>query len=695
VSAIALGLAIAPIARAESASDLFTPKNVARWVGHAQKVGAAPDSKRVEIAAFLSFRNLDELKKLVADVSKPGSPQFRHYLTPDEFRARFAPKAADVKLVQDTLTGLGFKIENTPKSGLFVEASGTVAQVKAAFHVSQDMFSYSGKTLRANHETPNLPAKIANIVTYVGGLDDSTALLKPHHVTRSEEDAIVRFAKAAGGRTENAPPPVNQNLPEMFCTSYFGTMTATLSTQPTPFAKDVPYGTCGYTPQQIRAAYGVDRISQTGAGVRVGIVDVYASPTIIYDVNTFSKHYGLPQLNYLNYQQILPPGIFNVPANDPCGPQGWYNEETLDHEAVHSMAPGAYIVFGAIACTDPGNAPLYNMIDNHLADVITNSYGFNGESVPTDFINAENQFFMQAAVEGISVLFSTGDNGDQTAYNGIASGSWEATSPYVTAVGGTSLALYDATGKKTEWGWGTYRASLNNATVSSDGSTITTSGIGPFAFYAGAGGGPSLSQLGPDYQAGVPYTMSWFTTLANGTKVPFNAPHRVTPDIAMDADPYTGFLVGETYQIAGTISDTGCKPIGKTGNEYCEIPIGGTSLASPLAAGVVALLDQALAQNGFLPAGFLNPILYQLDVGPAGSTAPLIDVLAPKKPTAVLRTYLGNPNKVRLVTINSGPNKAGTAIVEGLDTSYRTMPGYDEVTGIGVPNVQALINLAQ
>src|ERR1700754_1274548 len=153
------------------------------------------------------------------------------------------------------------------------------------------------------------------------------------------------------------------------------------------------------------------------------------------------------------------------------------------------MAPHAFIIYGGITCTDPGNAALYNFIDNHLVDIVTNSYGFNREALPPDFIDQENQFFMQAAAQGMSIVFSTGDDGDVAAANGIASGSWEATSPYVTGVGGTSLALRNAGGVKEEWGWGTYRAFLGNAQVAANGGSIKTSGATlPFEFYSGAGG---------------------------------------------------------------------------------------------------------------------------------------------------------------------------------------------------------------
>ena len=689
-AAIALSLGLCSAGAAEE--TMSTQHNVSHWVASAQRLGAAPDAQRVSVTLFLSFRNQDTLKNLIDAQSSPGSAQYGRYLTPQQFRAQFAPDATDVARVQRTLRQLGFTIEATPKSGLFVEASGTVAQVKAAFAVSQDLYAYKGRTLRANVESPRVPREIADVVTFVAGLDDTAALRRPNHV-HLERNAAVRAA-AHAGVSPAAPPPVSAALNSPVCSTYWSDHQAKLSTAPGLYPQTLPWLICGYTPQQLRAAYGADQVSQDGSGVRVGIVDVYASPTIKQDVNHYSKNHGLPKLTYLNFQQLVPPGLFNVPADDPCGPQGWYEEETLDVEAVHSMAPGAFILFGGITCTDPGNAALYDMIDNHLADIVTNSYGYDGEALPADFIAAENQFFMQAAAEGMSILFSSGDDGDLIIDGtGIASGSWEATSPYVTAVGGTSLALLNAAGDKQEWGWGTYRAYLNDALVAKNGKSIATSGVAlPFAFYGGSGGGPSLVMLAPPYQADVPYSMSGYTTLADGTLVPLEAPHRVTPDISMVGDPYTGFLYGETYTIAGDpISDDGCVPLTTT-TEYCEESIGGTSLSSPLFAGVLALVDQARFAQRKSAVGLANPALYSFNTGNVDkNTAPVINVKKPTAPTAVLRGYQGDNTRVRVVTMNSRPNGKDTAVIEGVDSSYVAAAGYDEITGLGTPNVPALI----
>ena len=688
----AMALSLALIGPVVAREDTSAQRNVSHWVGNAQRVGSAKDSQRVSITVFLNFRNQDALKALIAAQSSPANPQYGQYLTPDEFRAQFAPPAADVQRVQHALAKAGFQIEATPKSGLFVQASGTVAQVKSTFGISQELYSYKGKTLRANAESPRIPGEIADIVTYVAGLDDTAALRKPNH--RHLNDETARTSTNATSPSPSAPPPPAAALNSPVCSTYWGDHTAKLSTAPGLYPQTLPWLICGYTPQQLRAAYGADQVSQNGSGVRVAIVDLYASPTIKDDVNHYSRNHHLPQLNNSNFSQLVPPGLFDVPADDPCGPQGWYEEETLDVEAVHSMAPGASILFGGITCTDPGNAALYTIIDDRLADIVTNSYGFNGENLPADFIAAENQFFMQAAAEGMSVLFSSGDDGDLLIDgNAAASGSWEATSPYVTAVGGTSLALLNNDGDKKEWGWGTYRAYLNNALVAPNGKSIATSGVAlPFAFYSGSGGGPSLLMLAPNYQADVPYAFSSFTTLADGSQEALGSPHRVTPDISMVGDPYTGFLYGETYTTAGNpISDDGCVPLTKT-TEYCEESIGGTSLSSPLFAGVLALVDQARFQRGRHAVGFINPALYSFDTGnPDWSTAPISKVKKPQSPTAVLRGYKNDNTRVRVVTMNSTPNADDTSVIEGVDSSYVVTNGYDEVTGLGTPNVPALI----
>ncbi len=192
----------------------------------------------------------------------------------------------------------------------------------------------------------------------------------------------------------------------------------------------------------------------------------------------------------------------------------------------------------------------------------------------------------------------------------------------------------------------------------------------------------------PDALASTLYT-------ASGTAFTIGK-QRVAPDVSMVADPYTGYLYGETYTIAGNpISDAGCKPVTAT-TEYCEGSIGGTSLASPLMAGTLAVVDQVRLAAGKPLLGFANPFFYAGKIGTTLQSSGINDVKPPTSPKALLRGYANNLNRVRVVTINSVPfnisttpyalTVCGLKICEGIDDVFlSTTPGYDAVTGLGVP----------
>ncbi len=696
-----LGASAANVALAGSSATM--PSHIAGWLSSATKVGEADASQTVKMSAFIGFRDDGALRQLIAAQSTPGSAQYGKYLTAAEFKARFAPTDQQVKKVEDALSTLGFAVGSKPSSGLYVEFSGTVAQVKAAFHVNQSLYSFAGKTLRATAAEPTLPASLTGLVTAITGLDDSGLLIHPFHVTLNSETAQA----PAGHASAYVTPPPAANLPSPYCSTYFGDNVATLTTQPAPYPAQVPWLLCDYTPQQMRAAYGVDKVVVDGSGVTVAIVDAYASPTLLNDANRYSKNHGLPKLvSGGNFQEIYGGDIGKVSASDPCQPQGWFGEISLDVDAVHSMATGANILYsGALSCSNVDLiAAEYTVVDGTaetagpLADIITNSWGDTGdinESLAT--INVYDAVFEQAAAEGVTILYSSGDNGDVALQIGIANASFPASDSLVTAVGGTSLGLTNPSGAKSEWGWGTFRAYLANADVVS-ASTVDTSGTEAFSFYSGSGGGASYYFEQPSYQVGiVPDKLASATYALTGKKYKLSPPARVVPDVSMDADPYTGFLYGETFAIAGNpISDSGCTPLNTT-YEYCEEGIGGTSLASPLFAGTLALVDQLRKANGVGDLGPANTRLYALQVGTPGSTTtPLVDVQAPATPTALLRGYLGSPTRIRLITINSVPGPFGPlckgSFCEGQDSfTLETTKGYDDVTGLGTPFAPSLL----
>jgi subtilase family serine protease len=365
---------------------------------------------------------------------------------------------------------------------------------------------------------------------------------------------------------------------------------------------------------------------------------------------------------------------------DVCGPSGWYGEQTLDVEAVHATAPGAHILFGgAENCSQADlNAMVRKIVDNHLADVITNSYGDPaGDLLDSPSVRAAtDNTLLMAAGTGISVLFSSGDWEDNFTLTGTVAPTYPASSPWATGVGGTTLKINAAGQRFGELGWSTVRSLLCNSTLLSLGG-CTDAQLGtwtPFslALDGGSGGGTSFAYTQPSYQAGVvPASLSE----AYGP-----APMRVEPDLSMDADPATGMLVGETQTFPNGVF-------------YDQYRIGGTSLASPLLAGVIARADGAAGHA----LGFLNPSLYALH-GRAGA---LNDILP-----------AGKQDESRADFANSIDDTQGflywTRIIdyEGQqqfcnaenhcttrDLSLHTAPGYDNMTGLGSPGEQFLSDL--
>jgi subtilase family serine protease len=408
-----------------------------------------------------------------------------------------------------------------------------------------------------------------------------------------------------------------------------------------------------------------------GAGVTVAITDAYASSSIVSDVASYTAAHGTPNFTPGQFVQNLPPSWNSI---EQCG-TGWQNEEAIDIDAVHNVAPGAKIVYVAgSSCSDADlTDTLARVVDNKLATIVTNSWSDLGDDSITPAVRAAyDQVFQQGAAEGIGFYFSSGDCGanDPATPCGTSEGStkpqsnFPADDPLVTAVGGTTLALDRYGHQLWQTGWGISRSDL-----SADGTSWTPApGTGyPATFRGGAGGGASAEYPQPAYQAGVvPLTMA--ETQPDGTKT--SVPMRVAPDVAMDADNNSGMLVGETVTLAdGT-------------TEYTEIRWGGTSLACPLFAAIQALAE---ADTG-VPIGFANPQIYQIYA--KYGTSAYQDVtdtpLGPSVSLGVVRNDYTNP---------ADPNSPVTtrAYTFGHDGLLHATAGYDEVTGIGSPVVPGFI----
>ena len=198
-------------------------------------------------------------------------------------------------------------------------------------------------------------------------------------------------------------------------------------------------------------AQGID-----GRGQTVAIVDAYGSPTILQDANAFAAQNGLPPLVLgQNFDIVSPNGTANKHESQTQDPIGWQVEVTLDVEAVHAMAPGAKIVL-VVAPTNRGDldAAVNWVTIHHLANIVTNSWGISLDFMAPGRASRDERIFMQAAAEGIGINFSSGDDGDELS-TGVKTVDYPGSSPWVNAVGGTSLFLNSNNGYSFETGWGT------------------------------------------------------------------------------------------------------------------------------------------------------------------------------------------------------------------------------------------------
>jgi subtilase family serine protease len=588
------------------------------WATAADYVGTANSSTDVGFRVYLGWTDPAGAAAMANAVSDPTSPSYGHYLSPAQFRKQFAPAAANVAQVQNWLRSQGFSLTYSPKNGHYVSAEGSVAQLQAAFGVSFGNYLVHGQVVRAPSSDVSVPSSIANVVRAVIGLDESYQFVQTQHRVDSNAPPSAGFRNA---------PPLSAYWAQLLSPYAFPSGFTAVQLPSTPWA------ITGATPDQIKGAYGIS--GYDGSGQTVAIIDAYASPTILQDVNQWSLNRGLPTMTPGQLVQVVPPGVYNRPQNPRQDPQGWYGEETLDVEAVHGMAPAAKIVYvGAPNNYQDLDAAMNHVVDEHLAQIVTNSYGFNTELLPKGYIKPLEDTLIQAAIEGIGVYFSSGDNGDETSTQGYATTDWPASSPWVTAVGGTALGVSASNTRALETGWGTSSYGCNKTTL-----VCTRAG-----WLYGAGGGVSVLFSEPEYQSNAGLKLSG----------------RGVPDVAAIADPQTGLLVGQTQ----TFPD---------GAYYDEYRIGGTSLASPIFAGLMALADQKAGH----PHGFANPLFY------ANPTA-FYDVGSVK--TAVARR-----NFVNGVDASNGTSDFLRTFDDysGSPTQH-TGPGWDNVTGLGSPGASFL-----
>ncbi|HTQ92554.1 MAG TPA: S53 family peptidase [Streptosporangiaceae bacterium] len=641
-AAAAVGLAVAVPAAAGAAGMGSLPNSHPTWATPGNKVAATAADSRIGFSVYLKMRDQAGAEALATAVSDPNSSAYGHYLSPAQVRARFAATDTTVQSVRNWLSSAGFTVGATASNNAYVQASGTAAQIQHAFAVQLNVYSVKGQHRRGVDANLSLPSSILSSVVSVSGLNQAQA--KPLNSGATATPATV-------------PPPDGFRNARP-CGAYYGQKIDV--TDPPYNGQQLPYAPCGYKPGQLRSAYGIAGTVNrgvSGRGQTVAILDAFVAPTLYADAAKYAHRNdsGHPLLASQFSEYIFPQNTaLEPPPTDQnpnsCDAAGWYGEQTLDVEAVHAMAPGAHILYvGASDCQDSSLLQALNyVVAGRLADVVSNSYGDLGEDgIAADEVQAWNQVAIEGVLEGMGINFSSGDNGDEAAVVGQPEADFPATDPWVTAVGGTSLGIGAKGQTVLQTGWETEK------------STLTDGAWGPAAYLYGSGGGTSQIFAEPRYQRGVvPDALARENQTGNNRG-------RVVPDISMDGDPTTGMLVGETQ----TFPD---------GVYYDQYRIGGTSLSSPLFAGLMAVSNQL----DRFDHGFINPVIYQF----TARTKAITDV-----------RHVGG-GAVRVDYVNGVDASDGTVrSVRTFDfqgLTIQTTPGYDNVTGLGVPNGLAFLLLS-
>lgn len=552
-----------PLATAlPASSDSLLPKSLPGFVLR----GPAPDSLPVTVSIAIPLRNLDVLSSLVKQVSDPSSPYFRHFLSQQQLAQEFYPTEQFNQLMQYIAT-TGLQVQYTALDSTIV-LQGTAAQVRQAFGTDVRIYSNGTASYYASTSQSFMGAYFfASNATAIG--------LKPAANARSA-GANVTFTESSFS------PRLLQRV----------------------------YNTTGLY------AKGFD-----GSGKTIGILDFYGSPTITSDLQAFDKRFGFPDPTF----NIIPVGPY---APNLGAYTGWSTEISLDVEISHAMAPGAkvdlYVGNGAISIADAISKVVKDHKVNTLSQSWTNPewlYSFLGPSFFDANALMPDQYYMMGSLEGITFSGSTGDTGGSGFTSGVEGElGYPASSPYVTAAGGTQ----------------TYFA--GNSIVQTAWSNI---GFVPnYVNYGGSTGGVSILEPQPWYQDSQPTP----ATMPAG---------RMNPDLSLQAGVDPATYIVDSGQVVGE---------------------GGTSESSPLFAGLVTLMDSSF--NGSI--GLINPFLYSLANNPATYTKAFTPITFGYNVPWVastgynLVTGWGSPNIGEMLSLYTGMKSQPS-----LNVTVKLSPGVD------------------
>lgn len=401
---VALLAALGTLAFAAQAEGVHT-RHVHREIqgGEAQMVGTPSPSQVMNLDIVLPVHDRDGLKALAAAITDPGSPLFRHYITPAEFTERFAPSQSDYDTVRAYMEERGLTVTGGSRDGMELQVQGTIDKVEKAFHVTMRNYRHptENRTFFSPDREPSTDMAVK--LWHVSGMDNFS-IPKPKYVKRSDyaaahgisEDAVVTHATTGSGPSK----------------SFLGS--------------------------DMRAAY-YGGTALTGAGQHVALFEYYG--TDLADLTTYYKNIG--QTNKVPVTLISTDGTStSCTAKQRCDD----GEQELDITQALGMAPGLAGLEMYVGSTDTA---IISAMTTHspLALAIGCSWGWT----PAD-ASTLDPYFEKMAVQGQSFFVASGDNSTWTKSG--AAEAWPGDDAHIISVGGTDLVTASAGGAwKSETAW--------------------------------------------------------------------------------------------------------------------------------------------------------------------------------------------------------------------------------------------------
>jgi len=526
------------------------------WANSSNHIGLVPPDQVLDQLTMVLQRSPEQelaFQTLLADQQNPTSPNYHHWLTPNEVGERFGLSDQDIETLSGWLRSQGLHINWVSPSRIFIAFGGTAADVGKAFQAEFNSYRVNGEERISVASDPMVPAALFPAIKAIHGL-----------YTIENRPALHMGAAESNSPAFNSNSGSHYIMPADFAAIY-----------------DLPVGL-------------------TGAGQTIGIVDRART-----DFADFDNFRSLTGSTFPNPTEIVPTAFGGVdpgPAATsctatPCAPPAGQSESTLDVLRAGSVAPGAklLLVVDTTASGDIETDAQYLVQTSPVpVQIMSISYSKCESSSGPSRVAFWDTLFQQAAGEGISVFVSSDDSGASgcdthgdapppTSPSAI-SPNYICSSSYATCVGGTEFN--DLSNAYAYWNF------------SNGVEGVSALGYIPEGAWnepLDSAGSPEVDASGGGVSS-IIATPSWQT----GTGVPAAKAGRYTPDISLSAASHDGYFA--CFAAAGSSCVTGSS--GTYSFEYFY----GTSAAAPSMAGIAALLNQ----NKGGAQGNLNPQLYQL-----------------------------------------------------------------------------------